>query len=91
MGDINHPEIDWYQKRSPPNPNRTSIIFMEAIRDAFLPQYVVEAIHYLGNQRQIILILFLKDRKKKKASAIIGTTRKIEYHPFKINFQMLQA
>ena len=35
-GDFNHPEIHWYQQRSPPNSNHKSTILMEVVCNAFL-------------------------------------------------------
>ena len=91
MGDFNHPEIHWYQKRSPPNPNHTSTIFMEAVRDAFLHQHVLEVTHYRGNQQANTLDLIFTTEEKIIQHLLIGTTRKITSHPFEIYFQMLQA
>ena len=53
------PDIDWVHELSPPNPNSTSFIFMESLRDCFLTQHVMQPTHKRGDQQANILDLIL--------------------------------
>ena len=73
MEDFNHPEIHWYQKRSPLNSDHASAIFMEAVCDAFLHQPVFEVTHYHGNKQANILDLIFTKEEKIIQHLLIGT------------------
>ena len=56
-GDFNLPDIDWVHELSPPNPNSTSYLFVECLRDCVLTQHVMQPTHKGGDQQANILDL----------------------------------
>ena len=58
-GDFNLPDIDWVHELSLPNPNSTSHLFVECLRDCFLTQHVMQPTHRRGDQQANIMDLIL--------------------------------
>ncbi len=56
-GDFNYPEIEWKEGISPQDPNNKAARFMEATRDAFLTQHVLDPTHFRNNQVPNVLDL----------------------------------
>ena len=47
--DFNHPSLNWRDSTSPTDGNHPASLFMEAVRDSFLVQHVIEPTHYRGD------------------------------------------
>ena len=63
FGDLNHPSLNWRENTSPPDGNHPSTIFMEAVRESFLTQHVIEPTHYRGNNSSNTLDLIFTNEE----------------------------
>ncbi len=63
VGDFNHPELNWTDCTSPPDPNHPASQFMDCTRDCFLHQHITEPTHFRGNQQANILDLVMTNEE----------------------------
>ena len=87
-GDFNYPEINWKEESSPTNTDHPAAKFMEAVRDSFLIQHVMDPTHYRADQTPHVLDLVFSNGEEMieeiNHSAPLG---KSHHHVLSFNFK----
>ena len=63
MGDCNHPDIDWSNGTTTHSETHPTYHFMEAIRDSFMSQHVLEPTHHRAGQQANTLDLVFSNEE----------------------------
>ena len=87
--DLNHPCLNWCDNTSPTDENHPATLFMEAVRDSFLTQHVIEPTHYRGSNTPNTRFDLHQGGGHDRQAEVPGSSKKKSSHATEVNVQLL--